>query len=169
MKIRLIAAVAFAVLAVSALAAPAFAADAGVFTGKATVGDAGTCAAPSGNGLHFPVVGPARTGYWALNTDTTSVLNGAGSLSACGQLGPVEVVNVGAYCGVSRGHSGSGTANGGTLTNVEWKASAGGTLPVTAELNGQPLVAVVQAQGGAPCAGAGATGFDVVGAYATAA
>lgn len=166
---KFLAMAAVAALAVAMLALPASAAetDVGVFTGTATVAeDAGP------NGLHLPSATP-HTGSWSLSTTVDTLLHGSGlTLNASGKLSPVA--GVGAACGVSNGHSGTGSLTGGiTLSDIGWVTSAGGTLPVTGHYVGSaatdsgPFVAVTQAQGGAACANAGgATSFTVVGAAA---
>lgn len=166
MKIRMIAlfavaAVAMAALAGSASALPAANSGVGVFTGTATV-------AP---GLLLPSATTPVSGTWTLATTVTGVPV-SGALNAGGGLSPVA--NIGAACGISNGHSGTGTFAGAyNLTDLGWASSAGGTLPVTGHYqkigglatDSGPVVALVQAQGGSQCT-TGATSFTVVGVSA---
>jgi hypothetical protein len=160
MKIRLIASLAIAVVAVAAMALPAAAvadnSDVGAFTGVANV-----------TPLGLPGTSPV-TGSWSLVTTLTSAVAGAGTLNASGGLSPVA--NIGAACGMSHGHSGSGTAGAYNLSNLGWVATAGGTLPVTGHYTvaggSGPVVAIVQAQGGANCASNSANSFQVAGVFA---
>lgn len=186
---------AIAAIMVGMLAGPAAAAtvDAGVLTGTATVGKTGPCGEDGGLGLPDPL--NTKQAYYGLSTLDQGPLGDAsvisatqgqiGDLEICGQLG--DVLGIGAACGMSRGHGGTGSATVGTLSaalsNVGWPATAGGTLPVTgrATVAGKgdvQLTAVVQAQGGAACVGkggdksgngegngTGATSFAVVGSY----
>lgn len=193
---KFIAVLSFAALAMAALALPAAAAndvDAGVLSGQARVGKASVCAEADDQGIGLPVLNGVKTGTWALDTTQPGLLGvapgavvsatqGLGDLNACGALG--AVAGIGAACGMSHGHSGSGDVdmdNGEhvALSNVGWAATAGGTLPVAgrATPDGKSdvqLLAVVQAQGGAGCISkdgddasktGGATVFQVAGAY----
>jgi len=194
-KIVLLAAV--AALFVSMMSLPALAdSGIGVLSGTADVGriDNGGCDEDTvdGDGLYLPGVNDADPGYYRLNATTVSAPGATGSINVCGELGAVavpQVGDVGAACGMSRGHSGSGTASTSipaqtlTLSNVGWPATAGGTLPIEGDYsvanaklvggtNGGEIVGVVQAQGGANCVagphntGQGAQSFTVVGVYA---
>lgn len=135
------------------------------------------------DGLFLPEpIGPSNvTGTWRLSTDSvTSALHGDGALDACGYLKPEQVttLGLGAACGISEGYDGIGQLHfddvSYQLSNVGWApTSAGGTLPVTGDWDeiGGPasgtFANIVQAQGGADCAGAdGAKEFTVVGVAA---
>lgn len=192
MKLRLVATLAVAALALAVVALPAAADDAGVGTyqGNAKVGatfdnpattnvveGCGASGVPTagvfGRGLFLPDPLVQPTGVWALSTNVTGVPTG-GTLSICGELGP-NAAGVGASCGMSEGEGGRGVfASVYNLSNVGWITSAGGTLPVSGDFtnsaNGHTgtLVALTQAQGGSDCAlnANGATNFTVVGVTA---
>jgi hypothetical protein len=159
MKIRLIAVLAVTALSVMALVVPASASPGvGVFTGDATTSPLGL---PVVHGLNV-------TGTWSLSTTVTGMESGG--LNADGLLGPVSPTPVGASCGLSQGHSGSGTFNDNTLSNLGWRSSAGGVLPVTGDWSDASgsgdVVALVYASGGAACLTNSATTFKVVGVAA---
>lgn len=151
MKIRLIAllaVVALAVMAVPASAHPSV----NVLQGNAEVTPLGL--PPS-----------SVTGTWHL----TGTLTGgeSGTVDVKGALGP-NAAQIGASCGMSQGTAGNGTASGHSVENVGWITSAGGTIPATGtHSGGNPLIAIVQAQGGAAnCLSGQANNFVVVGAVA---
>lgn len=157
MKIRLIALL--AVVALSVMAVPASADQGvGVFQGTAKV-----------TPLGLPVVhGNLETGTWEL--DATVIAGSAtGTLEASGQLGPVAGA-AGAACGISNGHSGTGTFGADSLSNLGWASSAGGLLPVTGTWThgaaSGDIVALVYATGGDKCVTNNAETFTVVGVAA---
>lgn len=197
-KIVLLAA-AVAMLAAMAMPAGAHPAEVGVFTGTAAVGKGGSCAQDgtgtvNGSGLGLPgVADNGKTGFWTLNTTIFGVPHSVpplgSALRACGKLGPVQALGIGAHCGISRGFAGKGTVNVPGLgdhvhlLNLGWITSAGGTLPVTgntanpgSKVKTGTVIALTQAQGGADCLnkgpggdgakGPGARNFTVVGAFA---
>lgn len=179
--------------------------DAGTFSGVAKVGKFRSfCEHDGDSDVHGPGIGtpddPTKNAYYELETTVDSAFKpGApdGALKVCGRL--TKMVSsagggVGAACGASKGWDGKGTVDWLEpgkptvwLKNLVWKASVGGTLPVTGEANqefeedeskekGKPdfIVATVQAQGAAPCLtktgtkhnkSGGATDFIVVGSY----
>jgi hypothetical protein len=141
-------------------------------------------------GLYFPGAGPPRaSGDWGFTAPANPSSGnfavgicqsnvGSCTLSLKGKLGEVvSSTGLGAYCGISRGHSGSGGGGlslaGHTFGNVGWISSAGSILPVTGQTNGttplNTLVALVQASGSGlatSCATSGATSFGVIGVAA---
>jgi hypothetical protein len=156
-----------------------------VFTGSATVTP----------GLFFPT-GTPKDATWKFEsvTGTCDAINVPDGLVGCqlgasvadqieGELGAVASPlgeNLGGWCGLSRGHSGTGEASAAGETidvnDVGWITSAGGMLPIVgfwqdrnSDDNGN-LVGLVNAIGGGPCLGddpdPGATNFDVVGIIA---
>lgn len=178
-KIVLLAAV--AALFVSMLAVPASAhpVDVGVFgPGTADVGK--TPCGAGGGGLGLPNLNGKKNAYYGFNTPVTSAGHGAGNLNICGRLENVlgnVADGLGAWCGMSKAHSGVGTLKDGAgavhfnLSQVGWKATAGGTLPVMGKYAGHvgnsvtgTLYAIVQAQGGAGCVNKNGNGSDKGGA-----
>lgn len=166
-KIVLLAAV--AALFVGMLAGPASAhavSDAAVFKGTATL-TPGLLLPPAGGTGTWEFTAPAT---WA-TTNTpgacVSVNHGSCSISVKGDLGP-NAANVGASCGMSKGENGEGTYAGThDVSNVGWETSAGGTIVLTSgDIDGVPIVGLVQAQGGAGCVSGGASTFNVVGVVA---
>jgi hypothetical protein len=123
MKMRLIALLAVTALSATALAVPASASPGvGVFGGVLET-----------SYLGLPVVhGLTRTGTWRL-ISTGGPSTESGYLDASGLLGPVSPTPVGASCGFSQGHSGSGTFYTNTVSNLGWRSSAGEVLPVTGD------------------------------------
>lgn len=130
-----------------------------------------------------PTFGPAvADGTWALVAlgvgASSSDGVGNASISASGRyhVGIVNAFGHGAYCGLSGGSDGTGTVTFGATTvnllDVGWSQSAGSVIVFTGDTRGPDstgevtggLAGVVVAQGGAPCVGAGATSFTVVGA-----
>lgn len=176
-KIVLLVAIVAMLAAIAGPAAAAPAPDAGVLTGVAKVSRDVPSATTCGNGstgLGLPGL-TGGTGSYQLVTDpsstppgsVTGLVHGDGLLDVCGKLGPVA--GVGAACGMSEGSAGTGSVYEHSLSDVKWPATAGGTLPVTGDVDtgDENLVAVVQAQGGAACANSsGATQFTVVGVWA---
>lgn len=162
-----------AVAMMALMAGPAAASNAGVFVGDADVAqDPSVCGVGGGAGLGLPIIhGTDKTGTYGLHVTATTVkdLDGA-ALDVCGKLR--AVAGIGAACGMSNGYDGEGTlveGNGTTqIHDVEWVASAGGTLPFTGHTSDKKvgtLVGVAQAQGAAPCLDKAATNFVVAGAF----
>jgi hypothetical protein len=138
--------------------------DFGVFEGVGNV-SAGSSNCGSG-GLQLPSTAP-QVGCYSLSTVVTFLLAGAQPLNVSGRLGPVA--GVGAACGMSRGHSGSGTAGPYAFSNIGWPFTAGGVLPIQGQWSLFPktgtLSAVARVEFGASCAtSGGATAFSIVGA-----
>lgn len=201
MRIRLAAIIAAMGILLGLVALPAAANDVGVITGGAAdIFKQGGCGDnQGGGGLGVPNLPtePHKNAFFELVTQVVTT-KGPAVLSICGKLGPilsntevdgvVEHDGIGAACGSSKGYDGTGTlqylAVNQTvqLSDVGWKASAGGTLPVTGRYTDavknkvdRLLVAEVQAQGATPClsktgttdkdTGSGAESFAVNGAF----
>lgn len=180
--------------------------DGGVLLGTAAVGKAfdpldpcdptGAALVAAGSpGIGLPLVNAPKAAVFAFAGMAVSALHGAGPLLACGDLFPVAsnlpTGGVGAACGATKGmgvgsflypgtlaHPGAGAL---FLTDVLWKAQAGGFIPVTAQyapaLGAPPVgtvVALLATQGGAGCftkadgppKAGGSAAFTVVGAFA---
>lgn len=147
-----------AVLALSMMILPAQAAtgpSVGICQGTATVSP----------GLYFPGVGDSQTFTWELDTTCTAVSQDGVETFALQASGTAT-----GWCGRSVGSGGSGTLSNSsqtiTLSNIGWE-SVGSVLLVTGNHDGpgsatNTFAAEVEAQGGADCAGSGATSFEVV-------
>jgi len=155
------------------MAVPA-SAEVGVFSGNALVAQgAGDCGVGNGSGLGLPALNQNKNGSFQLITSTLAdAPRGLGILDVCGDL--TSVAGIGAACGMSKGYNGEGTvtfaASTVDLTDVGWKLSAGGTLPVIGHADdgtvSGTLVSLVQAQGAGPCLNKAAVNFTVAGVYA---
>lgn len=168
-----------AMLLVAALPAAAATPDAGVFSGRAEVGEntspAGDCDTVGG-GLSF--VGPDSEASWSIDapSSVTSVARGTvGSLELCGKLAPTA--DPLGSCVSSGGYDGQGSATFGTvnvpLSDVRWIVSALGSFVVIGDADGgdDNLVALVQAlddQIVLSCVATTAKAFDVTAVYAIA-
>lgn len=178
--------------------------DAGAFMGTAFVGKAADPLDPCtpdggagvvGPGLGVPLVNAPKFAFFAFVGDATTVLHGTGPLLLCGDLYPVgsnlPTGGIGAACGMSKAVGEGSYAFPGTLahpgpgvvflTNVMWKASAGGEFVATASYGPLPpappagtVLAYFRAAGGALCLtksdappkSGGGTAFTVLGALA---
>lgn len=149
-----------------AVAAPAGAANIGVFTGTATVTPA--------LGLPAGLSGGPTSASWSISSTTPggscTDLNGSCVFSASGTVGSVGPVTPG--CGISSG-SGTGSFSGETLTSVGWITSAGTVIPINGTTaSGKVLVGLVRAAptggptGALACLSNNAGSFDVLGVAA---
>lgn len=160
---------AIAAMMVGMLAGPA-SAGAGVFAGNAQVSQGSAPCGTGSPGLGLPALNQNKNGSYRLVTAVTDVINGSGTLDICGKL--TSVAGIGAACGMSKGYAGTGSivgANGtASLTNVGWKFSVGGTLPIIGNVSGAKngkLYSIAQAQGALPCLDKAAQNFTVVGVF----